>query len=323
MAVTLAEALSRNPHSLSRQLFTNLVLMCEVLKMIPIKYKKGQGYKARYENTTLPGISSRAINSAYTEDAGGNSTSKDFDYKVLGGTADVDTALIQREPDSDNDQALRGLREETLMKKVKALAFKMNDLFINGDSGSVATDPDGLKVLCGAGYGRETALGTNGVNVVADDAAMLNFTQLLDEVISRTPGANAILLNATTKAVLNRIAKKFGYYNSLVGNFGEVVEYYGRCRLIDIGTKADGTEIIPKTETQGSSNAATSMYIVKLDENDGVCLASPQNIESDEFIKDHGEVSGTHIHRHEIDLQLAIVTQDKFAAHRIKGILFA
>lgn len=318
MAITLAEASQLNPNALSAQIFQDVALISDIMSLVPVIPKKGQGYTA-FREGTAPTIASRAVNAAYTENAGGDSTPKSFAYKIMGGTIDVDKALVEREGlDSVVD-----LRVQALYRKIKALKFFIHNLFVNGDSGSVATDFDGLIALIAGGNGNNVSLGTNGVNILASLTTKLDFLQLLDETIARIPGCNALLTNAKNKAILTRIARELGFYNTQVNQFGQVIEFYGRVQMIDIGTKADGTEIITNTETQGSSSLSSSMYLLKADADTGLTFASPQNIESDEFVIDHGLVSGASVYRHMLDLQLTLAVQDKFSVTRVKGILIA
>lgn len=320
MAVTLAEAAQLNPNELSQQVFRSLVMISDLLEIFPVIPKKGQGYTAFRDNATLPTIASRAINADYTENAGGDSVPKSFPFAIIGGHIDVDKALIEREGGPQQTVALRALK---LRQKIDAMKYYVHNVVVNGDVGSVATDFNGFKALIADGNGNETALGTNGVNILASDTAMLDFMQTLDEIIGRVPNANAIICNATMKAIMTRIARKFGFYNTLVNEFGKISEMYGRCRLIDVGVKADGAEIITFTETQGSSSLASSLYICAVNEATGLTFASPQDIEADDMVIDHGLVPGGLKWRHTIDLQLTLAVQEKYSLHRVKGILKA
>ncbi len=320
MAVTLAEAAQLNPNELSQQVFRSLVMISDLLEILPIASKKGQGYTVYRDNATLPTIASRAVNANYAENAGGDSVPKSFPFAILGGHIDVDQALIQREGGVGQIVSLRAFK---LRQKLDAMKYYVHNTIVNGDIGTVATDFNGFKALIADGNGNETALGTNGVNILASETAMLDFMQTLDEIISRVPNANAIMCNANMKAIMARLARKFGFFNTLINDFGKTVEMYGRCRLIDVGTTAAGAEIITNTETQGSSSLATSLYICAFNETTGITGASPQDVAADDMVIDHGLVSGGVAYRHTIDLQLTLAVQEKYSLHRVKGILKA
>jgi hypothetical protein len=55
-------------------------------------------------------------------------------------------------------------------------------------------------------------------------------------------------------------------YTTTVDSIGRTVAVYNGIPIVDIGNKADGTPIIPQTETQGTSSVASSIYAVHFTE---------------------------------------------------------
>lgn len=315
MSVTLADATKLNPHMLSASVFEKLALQSDLAKILPILKGYGQSYKVNRENA-LGRIDFRLVGAAYTEGATTYSQ-VDYPFKIFGGDVDTDDALIRREGGAGN---LTSIRQDQLNKKIRKMKLVLHDKFINGDAGGAPEEFSGLKVLIAAGEGVKTTHGAAGTQILTSETTMLDFLQLMDEKIQTVPGASHAFMNAKMKAVMNRMAKKFGYYTSMPDSFGKLQEFYGGIQLISIGTKEDGTEIITNAETVGASTDCTSVYIAALNSDNGVTGVSTQDIASEAIVKDLGYLETSPAWRHRIDLDLVVAVQNKYAAHRIEGI---
>lgn len=314
MAVTLAQAATLSQNELQRGVIETFIIEGAVLDRIPLMEIEGNAF-AYNEEGTLPGVEFRAVNAAYSESTG-TVNQKTETLVILGGDADVDT-FIQKTRSNLNDQ-----RAIQTRMKVKAATYKYQDAFINGDTAVDANSFDGLKKrLTGA---QVIAAGTNGLPVLgADDNARHAFLDKMDEAIAAVQGnVDAIYGN---KAIINKIksaARRLTMYDQRIDSFGRMIASYNGIPLLDIGKRADGTEIIPQTETQGSSSAATSLYFVKFgnDESDGgVTGLTNGGVD----VRDLGEIDSKPVFRTRIEFFCGLGVFSGRAAARLTGVLNA
>ena len=311
-AVTLAQAATLSDNDLQRGVIEIFVLESSVLDRIPLLEIEGNAY-AYNEEATLPGVEFRAVNAAYTESTG-TVNQKTEALVILGGDADVDT-FIQRTRSNLNDQ-----RATQTRMKVKASVIKYQDAFINGDTAVDANSFDGLKKRLTGTQVIDTD--TNGLAVVgADDAARHTFLDRLDEAIAAVPGADALYMNRAIRSKVSAAARRLGFWDRTRDEFGRTVQTYNDIPMLDIGKKADGTEIIPQTETQGASAVASSIYVVKFgdDESDqAVTGLTNGGIQ----VKDLGEIDSKPVIRTRIEFFCGLGVFGKGAA-RLRGVLNA
>lgn len=254
-AVTLAEAATLSENDLQRGVIETFIQESRVLDRIPFLPINGNAY-AYNEEATLPGVEFRAVNAAYAESTG-TVNQKTETLVILGGDADVDRFIVQTRGNLNDQRAV-----QTRMK-VKAASYKYQDTFVNGDVAVDANSFDGLKKrLTG---NQVFAADTNGMGPVTGGQ---DFFDQLDELIARVNGdPDALYMN---RQIRSRIMSSMRRLNINVEPVGERQEAsYQGIPLVDIGNKADGTKIIPQTETEGTSNVASSIYAVVFGEDEG------------------------------------------------------
>jgi hypothetical protein len=275
---------------------------------------EGNAY-AYNEEATLPGVEFRAVNSAYAESTG-TVNQRTETLVILGGDADVDTFIAQTRGNLNDQRALQ------TRGKVKAASYKYPDAFINGDTAVDANSFDGLKKrLTGA---QVIDAATNGLPVLgADDAARQSFFDQLDALIAAVPGSPDVLyMNAAILARVRSSARRLTMATTTVDDFGRTVATYNGIQMLDIGSKADGSAIIPQTETQGTSSAASSIYAVRFgrDESDqavsGLTNGGVQ-------VKDLGEIDAKPVYRTRIEFFCGLAVFGGRAAARLRGVLAA
>ncbi len=312
MALTLAESAKYSQNDLQRGVIETFVIEANVLDRLPLLPIQGNAY-AYNEELTLPGIEFRAVNSAYAESTG-TINQKTESLVILGGDADVDTFLVKTRGN------LNDLRAAATRGKVKAANFKFQDGFINGDVAVDANSFDGLKKrLTGA---QVIAAGTNGLPVLgADDAARHAFLDQLDALLALVPNADTLYMNASILAKIKGSARRLTIYDQTVDDFGRKIGTYQGVALIDIGNRADGTPIIPQTETQGTAVGTTSsVYAVRFgrDESDrGVTGLTNGGID----VRDLGEQDAKPVFRTRIEFFCGLGVFGGKAAARLTGVL--
>ncbi len=313
MAVTLAQAATLSQNDLQRGVIETFVQESVVLDRIPLLEIEGNAY-AYNEEATLPGVEFRAVNAAYAESTG-TVNQKTESLVILGGDADVDTFIVQTRGNL-NDQ-----RATQTRLKVKAASYKFQDGFINGDVAVDANSFDGMKKrLTGT---QVITAGTNGLAVLgADDAARHTFLDQLDNLVAAVRGqVDALYMNASILSKIKSSARRLTMFDQTIDDFGKKVSTYQGIPLIDIGLKADGTPIIPQTETQGTAAGTTSsIYAVRFgtDETDGgVTGLTNGGVQ----VKDLGEIDAKPVYRTRIEFFCGLGVFGGKAAARLQGVL--
>jgi hypothetical protein len=254
MALTLAQAASQATDQLERGVMETILTSSTILDRLPFETIEGNSYKYWME-ATLPGAEFRAVNSAYAESTG-TLTSATESLVILGGDADVDR-FLQLTRSNLVDQ-----RATQIELKSKATNAAFSNAFINGDNSVDANAFNGLKKrLSGA---QVLNLGTNGMQIgpSAADADRHTFLDALDDLISRVPGCQVLYTNATMLARFRSLARRLTIANTTADGLGRLVDTYNGIPIVDVGNKADGTPIIPQTETLGTATDASSIYAV-------------------------------------------------------------
>lgn len=311
MAVTLAQSALLSQNDLQRGVVETFIQESRVLDRIPLLPIQGNAY-AYNEEATLPGVEFRAVNSPYSESTG-TVVQRTEALVILGGIADVDTYIVQTRGNLNDQRAVQ------TRLKVKAVSYKFQDAFINGDTAVDANSFDGLKKrLTGA---QVIDAATNGLAVLgADDAARQAFLDQLGALLAAVPGgADALYMNASIRSKLLSAMRRLNIATVPVGQKQEAS--YEGIPLIDIGNTAAGTPIIPQTETQGTSNVASSIYAVKWsgDESEnGVAAATNGGVQA----RDLGRIPSPPAWRTEVEFFTGLAIFGKGAA-RLRGVLNA
>jgi hypothetical protein len=251
MALTLAQAAVASTNQLSRGVMETLVPNSPFLGALNFEEIEGNAYQYNSE-ATLSGAEFRAVNAGYAESTG-TFVSATEGLVILGGDADVDR-FIQQTRSNVIDQMATQVR-----MKSKAVAFKFNDAFINGDTAVDANSFNGLKKrLTGA---QLIAAGTNGIPVVGNGGTDIQaFFDQLDNLLSLVPDADALIANANVLSRFRSASRRLtaGAIGFQQDTIGRTTMTYNGIALLDAGKKVDGTPVIPQTETQGTAVGTTS-----------------------------------------------------------------
>lgn len=292
MALTLAESALLSSDDLQRGVLETFVIESSVLDRIPLLTIQGNAYRYTKE-ATLPGVEFRAVNAAYAESTGTVNQSTES-LVILGGDADVDTFLVQTRGNLNDQRAV-----QTRMK-VKAASYKFQDAFVNGDVAVDANSFDGLKKrLTGA---QLIEAGAAGLGPVAGGHS---FFDKLDELMAAVAGGpDALYMNRAIIAKIMSSARRLGGADFINEELTRKrVPTYNGVPMLDIGTKADGTAIIPLNEPSGDATPTTdttSIYAVKFgqDEGDGgVTGLTNGGVQ----VKDLGEIDSKPVYRTRIE----------------------
>lgn len=308
MAVTLPQAATLSNTPLQRGVIETFIQTSVVLDRLPLLEIQGNAYAYNVE-ATLPGVAFRSVNEAYTESTG-TVNQRSESLVILGGDADVDRFIVQTRGNINDQRAV-----QTQMK-VKSASMKYQDTFINGDTAVDAKSFDGLKKrLTGS---QVIDAGTNGLGPVAGGH---DFFDALDATFAAVVGGpDVAYANRQVIAKILSAGRRIGgaevVYNDL--NQPRGVRWNG-VPILDIGIKADGTQIIPQTETQGSSSAASSLYAVKFGQDEGDQAVTGLT-NGGISVRDLGEVPDKPVYRTRIEFYTGLAVFGPGAA-RLRGIL--
>jgi hypothetical protein len=315
MAVTLAQAALLSQNSLQRGVIETFVQESPVLDRLPLLTIQGNAY-AYNEEATLPGVAFRSVNEAYTESTG-TVNQKSESLVILGGDADVDRFIVQTRGNINDQRAV-----QTRMK-VKAASYKFQDHFINGD---VAVDPkgfDGLKKRLTGAQVLDAA--TNGMGPVAGGQ---DFFDALDALIAQVNGqVDALYMNKAVRSRIMSSGRRLGGTEWIMSSFAgegivKRIPTYNGIPMLDIGQTAAGVDIIPQTETQGSSNVASSIYAVRFgqgEEDQAVTGLTNGGV----MVDDLGQLQEKPAYRTRIEFYCGLAVFGGKAAARLRGVLAA
>jgi hypothetical protein len=298
-------------NDLQRGVIETFVNESVILDRLPLLEINGNAY-AYNKEATLPGVAFRAVNGGYTESTGTVVQATET-LAILGGDADVDK-FIQQTRSNVNDQ-----RAVQTALKVKAAVRKFQDTFFNGDVGVDANSFDGLKKrLTGS---QVIDAGTNGIPVLGSSSAdRQTFLDKLDELIALV-NPDVLYMNRAIRGKLLSALRRENQYVEPAGVKQEPT--YQGVPLVDAGLigspVGSQTAILPQTETQGSSNIASSIYAVRYgqDETDGAVTGLTNGGVQ---VYDLGEIDAKPALRTRIEFYCGLATFGP-GAGRLRGVL--
>lgn len=318
MAITLTEAAKLSTTDLQKGVLETFVQTSPVLDRLPMLEIEGNAYAYNSE-ATLPGVEFRAVNGSYSESTG-TVNQKSETLAILGGDADVDR-FIQQTRSNLNDQ-----RATQTAMKVKAISYKFQDTFINGDSSTDTNSFDGLKKRLTGNQVIDAA--PNGLNVVGSSNADIHtFLDKLDELLAAVPGINgtngAIYANAK---IIRKIASALRHVSLdtvlMEDIAGKRTIQWNGIPILDLGATAAAApvDILPLTETQGTANNASSIYAVKFGADEGdqaVTGLTNGGVQ----VEDLGQLQSKPAYRTRIEFYCGLAVFGGKAAARLKGVL--
>ena len=312
MALTLIEAAKLSQDDLQRGVLETFVQESSVLDRIPFLTIQGNAY-AYNEEKTLPNVQFRDVNEGYAESTG-TVNPKSEKLVILGGDADVDRFIIQTRGNLNDQRAIQ------TRLKVKAASYFFQDQFINGDTEVTPKGFDGLKKRL---VGNQVfAADANGMGPVLGGH---DFFDAMDELIARVPGLNstngAFYTNRAIRSKLWSSARRLGGMEMVKDALtGKPIYTYQGIPLLDIGQRPDGSDIIPMTETAGTSADAGSIYAVKFGTAEGdqaVTGLTNGGVQ----VMDLGQLQEKPVYRTRLEFYTGLALFGGKAAARLTGVL--
>ncbi|MGI5837105.1 MAG: major capsid protein, partial [Chloroflexota bacterium] len=208
---------------------------------------------------TLGSADFYGVNATWTESTA-TFTQQSANLSILGGDADVDN-FIQRTASNVQDQ-----RAVQVAKKAKAVAQKFEEAFIYGDSAIDPNSFNGIRKLISNSDQIVTA-GANGASLTL---------AMLDELIDRVKGGkpDMLMMSKRSRRKLKSLLQGSVHYIER----GE--SSFGRQVMLYDGIPVEVSDFILDTETQGSSNACSSIYALSFGAEEALCGLQNGGIEA-------------------------------------------
>lgn len=239
------------------------------------------------DKAAFTGTSARALNGALQRDAqGGTPTARSL--ALYGREISLDDAFIA---DQRAGVSLDGLRF-MFDRKLRALAVKLaeeveTDMFTGTDASN--------RCLGISEFVKDAAAGgqTAKLGFTADEQAAMNtqvslqintaanqdaFVEILEKEMAKVPGANAIVCNPNLKARLTTIARRLGAAGETRNNFGTPLATFNGVPIYPVSTST-----ITSTESDGTNNDNTSLYILRFAEDGGVSFVTNSGFKFDDI----------------------------------------
>jgi hypothetical protein len=302
MAVTLAQSATLSSNMIQRGVIETFIENSPVLDRLPLMEIEGNAYAYRRENA-LPGIAFRAVNAAYTESTGAFSELTES-LAIMGGEADVDRFIQQTRSNFEDQRAAQ------LRLKTKALAYKFNETFFEGDIAVDANSFDGLrKRLTG---NQVVTAGANGATLTLD---------MIDDLISRVVGGpDVIYANSFMIRKINALLRASGVTVMVtdLADARRLATSYAGIPIVDPGVAADGTtDILNFDETQGTDTTIdTSIYAVRFGEEEFVSGLTNGGVQVDDL----GLLESKPAYRTRVEFYCGMAIFNGKAAARLKGL---
>ncbi|KHF40709.1 major capsid protein [Halalkalibacter okhensis] len=306
MAITLLESAKLSQDTLKRGVAETFVQNASVLQMMPFMDIVGNAYTYN-EEKTLPGVAFRGVNEGY-EESTGTVNPKTESLVILGGDADTDKFIAQTRSNINDQRAV-----QTALK-TKALAYKFQDTFFNGDTGTDAKSFDGLKKrLTGS---QVIEADTNGYKIEIEPQN--KFLEMLDALIYQVQGkADALYMDSKTMLKIKSIARQLGYFDTATDAFGRSVVSYDGVPFFEAGENVDGSKVIGHNESQGTDDNTTSIYAVKFGADEFVSGLTNGGVQ----VYDMGELESKPAYRTRIEFYTGIGIFNGKSAARLKGLI--
>ena len=320
MSWTLSELSKIETDTLRKSVMDTLLLESDLMQVIPWE-TIGQLATTIVKVQDLPSIGFRKVNEGYASTEGHLEQAVE-NISLMGCYMDCDKAIARAK------NTIADARAISQVMALKAVAYKFNDKFINGNP---VTDPEefrGLKervnLLFADGYTSQYIenAGTSGDGILLSTAESHNFLNKLDQLIYSIKGhrPDLLMMNQKMLLALRSILRKEGLLNQSKDQFDVVVDMYQGCRLVDVGVKADQTtEIITSTETleDAGGSESTSIYAVKFGIGELFWGIQEYPLE----VEDKGLLEGSPVYRTELDWPLGLAQADPRACARLYGII--
>ena len=244
MALTLLDFANQTQVPLKRGIVQEITNESVFLRRLRFVSVDGFAYSYNRQQT-LGGIAFRGLNESYTNDTGVVNPQVET-LSIFGGEVRTDRQLVNKQGDV--------VRAGAIAAKVKKAGLFFDRYVIKGDPGIDPHQFYGLNSRLTGGQLLE--MGVNGGPITLEK---------IDEALDKVPGSNDRKFIVCNKVVRRKITAlvRAAAGGSAMSEIGPQIREYDGAPIEVLDEDGDETPILPFTETQGSSNVTTSLYIVR------------------------------------------------------------
>lgn len=266
---------------------------------------------------TLPTAGTRKLNADFTESTGKFEQKVEEKY-IFGLDIDVDVVLEKANP---------GERQTQRRMAAKSMAYKFNNMFINGDPGS--DEFKGLKKrvtdINAGGFTDQYidggSVNTNNRGMNYDASERHYFLDKVSELIAAIAGGgpDALYMNKKMYLAFESCVRRSSLMKQTEDMFGRIINMWGGVPLIDVGRDdyLSTTEIITNGESLSSGSEETSIYAVKFGEND-FCWGMQQGPLD---VRDLGEIDSSPVFRDRVEWVIGLAHSQPLSIARAFGFV--
>ena len=312
---TLAEMSKVEKDTLRKSVIDTLLMESNLMEIVPWE-TIGALATTIVRMGTLPSVGFRKINDGYS------SGTASFEQRVenialMGGYFDTDKAIARAKNTIANARAI------TQVMMTKAIAYKFNDKFINGNPESDPEEFKGLKErvtdLYNEGYtGQLVDFQCNGVGILNSETTAHAFINSLDSMMYQVKGhkVDFLLMNSKTLLAVRAVMRKARLLDQTKDQFSRNIDVYNGARMIDIGVTANQTtEVIGECETAAGAatgGESSSIYAVRFGIGEYAWGIQEYPMEVD----DKGLLEDKPIYRTEMDWPVGLAVADPYSIAR-------
>ncbi len=265
---------------------------------------------------SLPTIGTRKINASFSESTG-KYQQKIEDKYIFGHYIDVDTVIFD---------ANANARQNQRKASAKAMSFKFNNMFINGDPAS--DEFKGLKMRVDDSYNAgytdqyfDAGSSTTGRGVLYDSTEQHHFLDMIAKTVEVTAEANpdALFMNSKLYLCVESATRRTSLLNQTKDMFGRVINMWGSIPIYKLGpiSAFSTTLILPNTETLSSGTDETSIYACKFSEEEYLWGIQQKPLE----VIDHGRISSASVYRDEVQWVIGLAVNNPRSITRAYGFV--
>ena len=318
MAMTLAEYSKIAKDNLLGFIADNFLMESNVLQMLPWQ-TNSQLAVGIPSMDTLPSVTWRKVNAAYSESTGKFKHKTESKY-IFGHDIDVDVVIAKA------SETIEGARQIQRKMSSKAMAFEFNYVFINGDPASDQFKGLSKRVddINTEGYtsqyidGGSTAAAGRGMLYDSTERQYFldKLNQLCHAIAEHKP--DALFMNSKMLLAIESAFRREQLLSTTKDMFDRDIRTFKGIPLVDIGVKADqSTEIITNAETLSGGSDETSIYAVKFGENEYLWGLQQEALQ----VRDLGEIQTKPVYRDRVEWVVGLGHSNPRAIARLYGLV--
>jgi len=257
-SVTLAESAKLAQDELVAGVIENVITVNRMFEVLPFDGIDGNALAYNRENV-LGDVDTEGVGDAIGAKAAATFTQVTSSLTTIIGDAEVN-GLIQATRSGDgNDQ-----KAVQIASKAKSAGRKYQDMFINGDSGMVTTEYDGIAALLAGADASRRIIQDDGMGVTTNGGPLTfeKLDELMDLIVDKDGEVDYFTMHASIVRKYRSLLRALGG-----ASINEVVQ-------LPSGTEVPGYSGVPlfrndwiaTDQTQGSLTTASTVYAGTLDD---------------------------------------------------------